>query len=82
MTATLRSGTDGSLALYSRAATSVSGRFATSRLVNVATRGTAERLTYRNTGRGRWAYIVAKLPSGTLDATYNLTLAAPRTPAR
>ena len=41
-----------------------------------------ERLTYRNTGRGRWAYLVAKLPSGTLDATYSLTLAAPRTPAR
>ena len=82
VTATLRSATDGSLALYSAAATSVTGRFATSRLVNVATKGTAERLTYRNTGRGRWAYLVAKLPSGTLDATYNLTLASPRTPAR
>ena len=37
---------------------------------------------FRNTGRGRWAYVVVKLPGGTLDATYNLTLAAPRTPAR
>ena len=80
--ATLRSGTDGSLALYSAGATSVSGRFATNRLANLVTKGKVERLTYRNTGRGRWAYLVAKLPSGTLDATYSLTLAAPRTPAR
>ena len=78
VTATLRSGTDGSLALYSAAATSVTGRFATNRLANAATKGTVERLSYRNKARGRWAYLVAKLPSGTLDATYNLTLAARR----
>ena len=82
VTATLRSGTDGSLALYSAATTSVSGRYATNRLVNVATKGTVERLTYRNTAkRGRWAYLVAKLPSGTVDATYTLSLAASRAPA-
>ncbi len=45
VTATLRSGTDGSLALYSAAATSVTGRFATNRLANAATKGTVERLT-------------------------------------
>jgi hypothetical protein len=50
--------------------------------VNVATKGTSERLTYRNSGtRGRWAYLVAKLPSGTVDATYTLSLAASRAPA-
>ena len=36
-----------------------------------------ERLTLPEHRRGRWAYLVAKLPSGTLDATYSLTLAAP-----
>ena len=60
----------------------MSGRYATNRLVNVATRGTVERLTYRNTAkRGRWAYLVAKLPSGTLDATYTLALASSRAQA-
>jgi subtilisin family serine protease len=74
VTFTLTASSDGDLALYSSAAPSVSGRFATTgRLATALTKGTVERLRYRNTTkRGRWAYIVARLPSGTLDTTYQL----------
>jgi hypothetical protein len=72
-TATLRSSTDGDLALYGTAATSVSGRIATAgRLALAGTRGTTERLRFLNGKRGRWAYVVVRPRSGTLDATYRL----------
>jgi hypothetical protein len=75
-TATLTSSSDGDLALYSNVAQSVVGRFATTgRLAVASTRGTRERLVYANGKRGRWTYIVVRLPSGTLDATYQLRVA-------
>jgi hypothetical protein len=75
-TATLTSSSDGELALYAGTAPSVVGRFATTgRLAVASTRGTTERLVYANGKRGRWAYIVVRLPSGTLDATYRLHVA-------
>jgi hypothetical protein len=74
--ATLTSSSDGELALYAGTAPSVVGRFATTgRLAVVSTRGTTERLVYANGKRGRWGYIVVRLPSGTLDATYRLRVA-------
>jgi hypothetical protein len=77
VTATLRSSSDGDLALYNATAPSVAGRFATAgRLATAATRGTVERLRYQNGARGRWTYIAVRLPSGTLDATYRLELAS------
>lgn len=76
LTATLTSSTDGDLALYGSSAPSVVGRFATAgRLAVASTRGTGERLVYANGKRGRWAYVVVRLPSGTLDATYQLRVA-------
>ena len=79
VTATLTASANADLALYSTAAPSVSGRFATTgRLATVSTAGTTERLRYRNTTRGRWAYIVVKLPPTTLDATYRLAMSARR----
>ena len=74
--ATLTSSSDGDLALYSGTAPSVVGRFATTgRLAVASTRGASERLVYANGKRGRWAYVVVRLPSGTLDATYRLRVA-------
>ena len=75
-TATLTSSSDGDLALYAGTAPSVVGRFATTgRLAVASSRGTTERLVYANGKQGRWAYIVVRLPSGTLDATYRLQVA-------
>ncbi len=78
VTATLRSSSDGDLSLFSATSASVTGRFATGRLTAVATRGTVERLRYRNRVRGRWAYLVVKLPAGTFDATYSLQVGSVR----
>jgi len=79
-TATLTATTDGDLGLFGASAASVVGRFATGgRLAAAATRGTSERLAYTNTGKGRWAYVVVKPSSRTLDATYRLAVAS--TPA-
>jgi hypothetical protein len=75
--ATLTSSSDGDLALYSGTAPSVVGRFATTGRLGVAsTRGTRERLVYANGKRGRWAYVVVRLPVGTLDATYQLRVSS------
>ncbi|MCZ7588591.1 MAG: hypothetical protein M5U27_06970 [Gaiella sp.] len=80
-TATLTATTDGDLALYGTAARSVVGRFATDgRLTVAAARGTSERLTYTNTGKGRWAYVVVKPSPRAPDATYRLALGS--APAR
>ena len=46
----------------------------TGRLATATTKGTGERLAYRNAKRGRWAYIVVRPGTGTLDATYSLRL--------
>ena len=74
-TATLTATTDGDLALYAATARSVVGRLATTgRLATATTKGTGERLAYRNAKRGRWAYIVVRPGTGTLDATYSLRL--------
>lgn len=79
--ATLRSPANADLALYSTSAPTVSGRFAsTGRLASAATKAQPERLSFGNSGKGRWAYVVVKLPSATLDATYRLDVVA--TPAR
>ena len=57
----------------------MSGRFATTgRLASVATSGTTERLRFRNTGRGRWGYVVVRLPGSTADATYQLQVTSAR----
>ena len=75
--ATLRSNTDGDLALFNTSASSVSGRFTTTgRLATAATKGTVERLRFRNGARGRWAYILVRPAPGTFDATYRLELAS------
>lgn len=75
--ATLRASADGDLALFGPSAPSVTGRFATAgRLATASTRGTVERLGFRNRARGRWAYVVVQPAPGTIDATYRLELAA------
>ena len=76
VTATIRSTTDGDLQLFSGTAVSVTGRFASGRLANASTRGINERLRFVNRKAGRWAYLVVKLPQGTFDATYNLSVAS------
>jgi hypothetical protein len=77
VTATLTSTSDGDLTLYNATAPSAVGRLATAgRLANAATRGTTERLRFQNGPRGRWAYVVVKLPAATPDATYRLTLSS------
>ena len=77
VTATLTSTTDGDLVLYNATAPSAVGRLATAgRLASAAARGTTERLRFQNGPRGRWAYVVVKLPAGTLDATYRLALSS------
>jgi hypothetical protein len=77
VTATLTATTDGDLALYAATAQTVVGRLATTgRLATATTKGTGERLAYRNAKRGRWAYIVVRPAPGTLDATYALRLAS------
>jgi hypothetical protein len=79
VTATLRSAANADLALYGASAPTVSGRFAsTGRLATAATAAQPERLRFHNTGKGRWAYVVVNLPSGTVDATYRLDVAATR----
>ena len=79
VTATLAASANGDLALYTGSAPTVSGRFATTgRLASVATAGTTEHLRYRNTGGGRWGYVVVKLGAATTDATYRLTLTSAR----
>jgi len=78
VSATLKTSSDGDVALYSTAALSVTGRASTGRLANAATKGTVERLRFRNATRGRWGYVVVKLPAGTLDTTYRLELASAR----
>ena len=82
MTFALTSSTDGDLALHRATAQTVAGRFATNgRLAQGAARGRAERLVYRNTGAGRWAYLTIRLPSGAVDATYTLVVSSVRLPA-
>jgi hypothetical protein len=77
VTVALSSSTDGSLALYRSGAGSVVGRFAAEyRLARAETKGASERLTFRNTKAGRWAFLAVGLPSGTLDATYSLTVSS------
>jgi hypothetical protein len=83
LTATLTATTDGDLALFGASAPSVVGRFATTgRLAAAAVRGTGERLVYANGKRGRWAYVVVKLPGGVQDATYTLAVASALTKKR
>jgi hypothetical protein len=79
VTATLTATTDGDLALYSTGARTVGGRYATDgRLAVAATKGTRERLTYVNKGKGRWAYVAVKPGASARDATYTLALARNR----
>jgi len=79
VTAGLSASSDGDLALFASTARTVVGRFAAdARLALATSKGTSERLTYRNTGKGRWAYIVVTPGTGTLDATYTLSLASPK----
>lgn len=82
VTATLKASANADLALFSTAAPSVSGRFATAgRLATASAKGTTELLRLRNTGKGRWAYVVVRLPAATLDATYELAVSSARTAA-
>ncbi|HEX6725335.1 MAG TPA: S8 family serine peptidase [Gaiella sp.] len=83
VTATLTTSSDGDLGLYSTAARSVVGRFATDgRLAIAATKGARERLVYTNKGKGRWAYVAVQPAAGALDATYTLAVASATTTAR
>ena len=83
LTATLTASSDGDLALYSAAARSVVGRFATDgRLGIAATKGTRERLVYTNKGKGRWGYVAVQPGAGSLDATYALAVASAATKSR
>lgn len=83
VTATLTASSDGDLRLYSTAARSVVGRFATDgRLAVAATKGARERLVYTNKGKGRWAYVAVQPGAGALDATYTLAVASATTTAR
>jgi hypothetical protein len=79
---TLTATTDGDLALYSAAAHSVVGRFATGRLAVARTKGTRERLVYTNKGKGRWAYLAVRPGASALDATYSLAVASAPTTSR
>jgi subtilisin family serine protease len=75
VTVALTSSTDGNLALFGDGANTVVGRFAAKfQLARAETKGTAERLTYRNTKAGRWAYLAVSLPNGTVDATYSVSV--------
>ena len=66
---------DGDLSLHRAGSPTVAGRFSgTGRLARATSRGRTERLVYRNPGAGRWAYVTVRLPAGTLDATYTLTI--------
>ncbi|HET7513224.1 MAG TPA: S8 family serine peptidase [Gaiella sp.] len=77
VTATLAASSNGDLALYSTAARSVVGRFATDgRLTVAASKGSRERLVYVNRGKGRWAYLAVQPGSGALDASYTLAVAS------
>jgi hypothetical protein len=78
VTATVTSSSDADLALFSAAARSVVGRFATDgRLAVAAAKATRDRLVYTNKGKkGRWAYVAVQPGAGQLDATYTLTVAS------
>jgi subtilisin family serine protease len=83
VSATLNTSSDGDLVLYAGSAPTVSGRYATAgRLATAATKGVVERLRYRNANRGRWGYVVVKLPGRTLDTTYRLQLSSSAIRAR
>jgi hypothetical protein len=82
-TATLTASSNGDHALYSTAARSVVGRFATDgRLTVAASKGSRERLVYVNRGKGRWAYLAVRPGSGALDASYTLAVASGPTASR
>ena len=71
--------TDEDLSLHRATASTVAGRFAgTGRLAQAAAKGRNEKLVYRNTGAGRWAYLTVRLPARALDTTYTLTVSAAR----
>lgn len=75
VTARLSTSSDGDLALFAATARTVVGRFAADgRLALATSKGPSERLTYRNAGKARWAYVVVKPGAGALDATYTLSL--------
>jgi subtilisin family serine protease len=78
---TLTASANADLALFSSSAPTVSGRFATTgRLASAATTGNSEHLRFRNPGRGRWGYVVVKLPGSTSDATYTLKVTSGKLP--
>jgi subtilisin family serine protease len=71
----LASSSDGDLSLHRSGSSTVAGRFSgAGRLARAGVKGRAERLVYRNPGAARWAYLTIRLPSGTLDATYTLSI--------
>ncbi|RDI74703.1 Subtilase-type protein [Gaiella occulta] len=73
LTATASADSDVDLSLWRQGVTSVVGRGAVPyRLARAATAGTSERLTYRNAGPGRFAYLAVTFPRGVRDATYLL----------
>lgn len=83
ITLSMRATDDGDLSLYSSTARTVEGRFGgTGRLARAERPGTTERLVYRNTGRGRWAYVAVKLPPTTASSTYNLSVSSTKSRPR
>lgn len=81
VTIQLNGSSNGDLSLHRATARTVAGGLAaTGRFAQATTRGRSERLVYLNSGAGRWAYLTVRLPAGTLDTTYELSVAAARAP--
>ena len=75
--ATLKASANSGLALFSSSARTVEGRFATAgRLARAQAESTSERMVYRNTGAGRWAYVAVTLPPTTDSSTYTLAVSS------
>jgi hypothetical protein len=66
---------DTDLALFRPGVPSVSSKFVGEyRLARAQTRGTTERLVFKNGRSGRWAYLVVTPGRSALDATYRLAV--------
>ncbi len=75
--ASLEANADANVGLFSRTARTVEGRFGSpGRLAFADTTGTTERLVFRNTGAGRWAYVSVSLPPTTDATTYTLSFSS------
>jgi subtilisin family serine protease len=77
LTATATADTDVDLGLWKLGTTSViERRVATDRLAQAATAGSGEKLVYRNTGAGSFAYLAVTFPRGVRDAVYTMRVSS------